>query len=131
MEYVFITLLYNKNLQIDLCLPCDVPNQLIARSIAQALNLYKPDIVWGLSVVKEKCRPLKLPPSLTLTQAKVLYGESMVLTGESPPAYLMNPKGLKFVLDAPVSIIGRGKGVNIDLTELDDTQKPEIGRAHV
>jgi len=142
MTHAVVTVEINPATRVDLALPLNIPNRVLADAIAQALEVDNEGKQEYSLAVKTEQGMVRIPAQSTLGDASVLDGFRLQLVPEkdAPPsrkvsarAYLESASGQTFPLDSDTIMVGRkdlkrGVMVDIDLTSL-DTRKI-VSRKH-
>lgn len=142
MTHAVVTVEIDSRTRIDLALPLNIPNHVLANAIAQALEVDKDGKKNYSLIVKTEQGVMRIPSQSTLGDASVLDGFTLQLSHEktstsSPEtkaqAWLETETGQTFPLEANEISIGRkdvkrGVFVDIDLTPLDS--RKIVSRKH-
>ena len=122
-QHVVLTLRYGHEQHKDVALPYNVPANVLATALVQALEISGDDR-YGLAVGDgETLRTI--PPTQSLAEAGAMYGDRLHLVPLHPagsPARLLSENGRQFPLLGQQNWIGRSTPqhkVTIDLTGLD------------
>ncbi len=142
MTHTVVTIEIDSKTRVDLALPLNIPNRVLADAIAQALEIDKEGKQQYSLAVKTEQGVVRIPAQATLGDASVLDGFRLQLFPEkdAPPsrkisarAYLATESGQTFTLDSDTAMVGRkdvkrGVMVDIDLTALDS--RKIVSRKH-
>jgi hypothetical protein len=142
MTHAVITVEIDSRTRVDLALPLNIPNHVLANAIAQALEVDKDGKKNYSLAVKTEQGVRRIPSQSTLGDASVLDGFILQLSHEkntsSAPetkaqAWLETETGQTFPLEANIISIGRkdvkrGVVVDIDLAPLDS--RKIVSRKH-
>lgn len=142
MTHAVVTVEIDSRTRVDLALPLNIPNHVLANAIAQALEVDKDGKKSYSLVVKTEQGVMRIPSQSTLGDASVLDGFILQLLHEknspsSPEkkaqAWLETETGQTFPLEANEISIGRkdvkrGVFVDIDLAPLDS--RKIVSRKH-
>jgi hypothetical protein len=143
MTHAIVSIEIPPKQRLDLALPLNVPNQLLAASLVQALNLPESEKGSYLLSIKSESGVARLPASATLGEAGVLDGFILQLqpwdmknSSRSPMEsrfFLQAETGEVFPLNADKMLVGRrdikhGVMVDIDLGPYDSNKV--ISRRH-
>jgi hypothetical protein len=134
MSQVIVTICHS-NKHIDLALPIDVPSQVLARAIANALGIAAPPQQSFSLAIRAGKDIRQIAPTQTLLNADVMYGDILELSagGMMPAprglaeagALLKSDSGMVFPLNNLCTLIGRrapGVNADVDLTPLDKSR---------
>lgn len=144
MAYVRVTVTYAPDGRKDLALPLEVPVGLLARALAEALQLPPPHEPYVLGIQGRKGSQ-RLPANSTLGEMAIFHGAVLSLvqdsegrhrSGSPSKARLVAESGQTYPLKKATTIIGRrdpkhGIEVDIDLRSLDTKKPPVTSRRHL
>jgi len=133
MPHVVVTLEITPKQRVDLALPLNVPNHVLAPAIAKALELPNTGEEIYLLSAKTENGIVRLSSETSLAEAGILDGSVLLIQRRAgaPPvqpisakAFLQAESGEVFSLDSESTVIGRrdikrGVLVHIDLTAFD------------
>lgn len=133
MTHAVVTVEFDSKSRADLALPLNIPCQVLANAVAQALEVDKGRNKQYSLAVKTEQGVKRISSQSTLMDAEVMDGFVLLLLDEKEPASQKRPKsharleaesGQIFSLDSDTLLIGRkdikrGFVVDIDLAPLD------------
>lgn len=142
MTHAVVTVEIDSKTRVDLALPLNIPNHVLADAIAQALVVDKEKKQQYSLAIKTEQGVVRIPAQSTLGDASVLDGFRLQLVHEkdAPPSrkvstrpHLETETGQIFPLDSDTALLGRkdmkrGVIVDIDLAPLDSNKI--ISRKH-
>lgn len=142
MTHAVVTVEIDSKTSVDLALPLNIPNHVLAEAIAQVLVVDKEKKQQYSLAVKTEQGVVRIPAQSTLGDASVLDGFRLQLVHEkdAPPSrkvstrpHLETETGQIFSLDSDTALLGRkdvkrGVIVDIDLAPIDSNKI--ISRKH-
>lgn len=146
MTHVVVTIETESKERSDLALPLDVPGNILAAAVAEAISIEKDRKHDYTLYVKTEHGLTRLPAQTSLADMAVLDGTVLVLSldsknpSENPTptghAMLVPEQGRPFLLEAKTNLIGRtdvkrGHIVDIDLSQLDSQKISSRSHARI
>ena len=129
MTQVIVTVLYEKNIQLDLSLPWELPVNQLLDPLA-AIFKVKRLVDSTLGLIKLTSNNGYISPEETLADANIMFGDFLQLKVYGVP-YLFSNSGRRYPIKKGLVVIGRVTpqvSVDIDLTDLD--KERVISRQH-